>query len=456
MTFEKLNVNKEIVKALTELEIIEPTQIQELTIPLIQQGQDVIGMSKTGSGKTASFGVPLLEKVIPNQGVQVLIIAPTRELAVQISNELKKFGKYMKIKVATIFGGVAIGPQMEALTKSEIVVGTPGRLLDHLQRTTLDLSKTKHVVLDEADKMVDMGFIEDINLILSNTPKNKQMILFGATISNEIERIKQQHMNDPKTAKAESRVQDDLLEQYYYNIESREKFSLLVHLLKKENIQRAIIFCSARTTVDIVARNLKNAGINAESIHGKITQNKRLEAIEQFNKGQQKILVASAVAARGLDIKDVTHVFNYDLPQDPQEYIHRIGRTARAGESGKAITLLCDRDFESFNAILGKYSVNVQLLPKEDFKKVRFEVGRRNDRSGPGRFGHSGNRSGGFSSAGSRPRSAHGGHGRSFKHRSDSASSHNQHADHNSRSKNWRDEVSDKDNNQFGFHRKDF
>ncbi len=378
-TFEVLNVKQDIAKALQEEGIVKPTTIQEKTIPLLHLGKDVVGISRTGSGKTAAFGVPLLEMVHKGEGVQGLILAPTRELANQISQELAKWSKYININIATIFGGVSLDPQVHQLRKAEVVVGTPGRVLDHLQRGTLDVSKLRCFVLDEADKMVEMGFIEDVEKILSATPEERQVVLFGATISDEIEYLKDNYMNDVEIAEAELHVKKDLLEQYYYNVRPNEKFSLLVHLLKKEDTDRVIIFCSKRSTVELVQKNLRENGVKAEMIHGKMRQNKRLHVIERFNNDKVHVLVASSVAARGLDIRNVTHVFNYDLSQDPQEYVHRVGRTARAGEAGKAITLLSQQDFGCFGAILDRYGLDVVELPPEKFKRVQFRVQRRPD-----------------------------------------------------------------------------
>jgi ATP-dependent RNA helicase DeaD len=222
--------------------------------------------------------------------------------------------------------------------------------------------------------MVDMGFIEDVDQILQATPKNKQVLLFGATISHEIDRLKQRHMRNPVVAKADRHVKEEFLAQYYYNIEAHEKFSLLVHLLKKEDTDRSLIFCAKRTTVEIVTKNLRKQGIKAEMIHGKLSQNRRLSVMDNFKKGNPSVLVASAVAARGIDIKDVSHVFNYDLSQDPQEYIHRVGRTARAGESGKAITLLSPNDHDAFSSMLRNFDVTVNVLPRIKFPKLRFDA----------------------------------------------------------------------------------
>lgn len=373
MTFESLGVNEKIVRALKDCGIVEPTLIQEKAIPLAKSGADVVGMSKTGSGKTAAFGVPLLERVVRGQGLQALVLVPTRELAVQVGQELVKFGKYVGCSVATVFGGVSLDPQVERMARADIVVATPGRMRDHVERGNVDFSRLKCFVLDEADKMVEMGFIEDVTFILEAAPEGRQMLLFGATIAGEIKGLKNRFMRDPQVAQAELQVKEDLLEQYYYNVESYEKFSLLVHLLK--NVDRAIVFCSKRSTVELVAKNLRRHSVRAEMIHGRLSQNKRLRMMELFNRAKIDVLVASSVAARGLDVKDLSHVFNYDLSQDPQEYIHRVGRTARAGESGKAITLLSSRDHDVFRDILHKYPVTVKELPKGEFPRIGFDAG---------------------------------------------------------------------------------
>lgn len=382
-SFELLNVKQQIVEALREQGIEKPTTIQEKAIPAIHDGKDLIGISRTGSGKTAAFGIPMLEMVTKGDGIQGLVLAPTRELANQISKEMRKWAKYLDLSIATVFGGVGFDPQVRLIEKSEIVVGTPGRTLDHLMRGTLKLKNLKCFALDEADKMVEMGFIEDVEQILSASNDSRQILLFGATISNEIDHIKQKYMKDTVVAEAELHVKKDLLEQFYYNVPMNEKFSLLVHLLKKENTDRVIIFCSKRSTVELIYKNLRLHKIKAEMIHGKMTQTKRLSVIDRFNSEKASILVASAVAARGLDIKNVTHVFNYDLSQDPQEYIHRVGRTARAGEQGRAFTLLSHQDFDSFESILRRYVLDVVELPLEKFEKIRFETRSYGGNDGP-------------------------------------------------------------------------
>ncbi len=374
-----VNIRPEIVKALKEQNIHIPTKIQEKSIPLILSGKDVIGKSETGSGKTAAFAVPILERIDFKKGLQVLIVVPTRELAVQISKEFQKFGKYIRFSIAAIYGGVAINPQIDSIKHANIVVGTPGRLLDHVERRTINLANIGCIVLDEADKMAEMGFIQDIRRILDSLPKTKQVLLFGATLSEEIDQIKSKYMHNPEIVQAQTHVKPELLKQYYYNIKPHEKFSLLVHILKKKDIQRAIIFCSKRDTCEIVSKNLRSQGVKNEMIHGRLSQNRRLRVIEDFNKGRIPILVASSVAARGLHIHGVSHVINYDLSQDSEEYIHRIGRTARAGESGVAITLLDQRDHDTFYNINKRFSLQVEKLANEEFAKVAFDAGRRNN-----------------------------------------------------------------------------
>src|SRR3989338_1952503 len=387
MQFAELGLRQELIKSLQEEGIVEPTSIQEKGIPAILAGKDLVGISKTGSGKTAAFGLPLLEKLDKQQGLQYLIIAPTRELVVQIADEIRKFGKYFHFKMATVFGGVAIGPQIDAVEIAHVVVATPGRLKDHLERRTIDLSRIKAVVLDEADKMVEMGFIEDIEFILKYTPPKKQILLFGATISSEIDYLKKKYIDHPEVVESETYVQEEYLQQCYYNVKQFEKFSLLAHLLKKEKIKRAIVFCSARSTVELVTKNLRKQGFAAEMIHGKLNQSRKLQTIKDFHAAKFELLIASAVAARGLHIEDVSHVFNYDLSRDPQEYVHRVGRTARAGDSGKAITLLSEKDFDVFNDILKRYRhLKIEEMPLEPFEKLQFDA-QRPERRGFGREG---------------------------------------------------------------------
>lgn len=377
MNFRELKIKEEIVKALDELGIVEPTDIQNKTIPIIKSKSDIIGVSKTGSGKTLAFSIEILENINHGKGIQSLVVVPVRELAEQVAKEIRKFGKYLKQDVAVVYGGVSLTPQAEHLRKADIVVGTPGRLLDHINRGSLNLSKAKIVVLDEADKMATMGFIQDVEKILQATPKDRQTLLFGATIDHDIAKIRDKYMKSPVVLRSEAHVGSESLPQFYYDVDIREKFSFLVHLIKKEQPKLAIVFCSTIRTAEIVAKNLYKQSIDARVMHGKMSQYSRLKVLEGFHKGMPHVLVATAVAARGLDIKGITHIINYDVSRNSEEYIHQIGRTARAGGSGKAITLLSQNDYESFSAVLKRYPVKITKLPKEQFVRIPFDTGRR-------------------------------------------------------------------------------
>lgn len=368
----EVTLRPELAKVIEELGFNEWTEIQTKVIPLIQQGLDVIGQSKTGSGKTVAFGFPLLEKIVHGRGLQCLILVPTRELCEQVINELKKFSKYKKINILAIYGGVSINPQIHHIPKADVVVGTPGRILDHLERGTLNFNKIKILVLDEADKMFEMGFIDDVKRIISTTPKQRQTLLFSATISSDVYDIAKHYMNNPQRIKVQSYVEENLLTQYYYNIESRDKFSLLVCLLKKEYKGLKIIFCATRDRVDQLSRNLYKQGIQSQRLHGGLSQNKRKDAIQMFHNKKTDILVASDVAARGLDIKNVSHIINYDIPKTSKEYIHRIGRTARAGSEGKVISLISPQDHDNFRRILQDPLIKVAHLKTPEFERLPF------------------------------------------------------------------------------------
>jgi superfamily II DNA/RNA helicase len=401
MKFEELGLKPELLKATIALEYVETTEIQEKTIPVILSGKDIVGTSQTGSGKTAAFGLPILNSIVAGKGVQAIILTPTRELCVQVHDTLKMLGKYLPIRYACVYGGVSIGPQIDDLRRADIVVGTPGRTLDHLDRRSLALDKVKYFVLDEADKMLEMGFIDDIMKIIKHTPRTKQSLMFSATMPVQIRRIVDQYFNHPTLITGQKRVDNSLLRQVYYNIEPNQKFSLLVHLIKVQH-GVALIFCATRHEVDLVTDNLCRAGVKSVAIHGGLTQGKRLQVVDMIKKEHVKVLVATDVAARGLDIKNITHVFNYDVPRSPDEYIHRIGRTARAGEEGDAITLLTHVDYDKFSKVLSDRSLKVEkaMIPK--FENVMFERPRSN-------FG-GGGRGGGFRSSGGGYRPREGSH----------------------------------------------
>ncbi len=372
MKFSEMNIEKSVLDSLVEIGYENPTEIQKETIPLIKEGHDVIGQSETGSGKTAAFGIPLVERIEKNGKIQALVLAPTRELSEQISRELMKFSKFKRLNVSCIYGGVSIEPQISNLRHSEIVVGTPGRILDHIQRRTIDLRNIKIFVLDETDKMLDMGFIDDIEDIVRNVPRERQTLLFSATMPENIFRLRDRFTRNVKRIKTQTKVREDLLEQFYFDIDQNKKFSLLVHVIKKEEPNLSIIFCNTRVEAENVSKNLRRNKINAEVLHGGISQYRRNQIIDEFHRGKIEILVATDVAARGLDIKNVSHVFNYSIPKNSEDYINRVGRTARAGKSGKAISFLAKIDHQAFQEILNKYRPKVEKLETPRFPDLPF------------------------------------------------------------------------------------
>jgi ATP-dependent RNA helicase DeaD len=430
ISFKDIVQDDFILRSLDDLGFEHPTEIQAATIPPALAGRDLIGQAKTGSGKTFAFMIPILHTLTSEHSPQALILAPTRELCQQIVQESKKLAKHKRVRIAAIYGGVSINPQIDELEDAQVVVGTPGRILDHLERDTMRVGHIRTLVLDEADRMLDMGFIEDVGRIIQAIPPERQTMLFSATMPTEIKELTHRYQTDPVHIKTQVSVEEHLLPQYYYVVERNQKFSLLAHLIKEEKPKLGIIFCATRQIADVVAHNLQRYNVDASPIHGGLSQAKRDRVIEDFKSGKTKLLIATDVAARGLDIKNVSHVFNYDVPKNPDDYVHRIGRTARAGESGKAITLLENRDFEFFQSVLELPNVNPTELTVPQMRSLGFRRnidgdssprgGRRyEDRDdsrsrGPRR---SGERSGGY-----RPRESRALHGSS--HESDSHSSH--------------------------------
>ncbi|WP_425541792.1 DEAD/DEAH box helicase [Bacillus carboniphilus] len=325
----------------------EATPIQAETIPVTLQGYDVIGQAQTGTGKTVAFGVPLLERVnVRNSEVQGLIIAPTRELAVQVSEELYKLGQDKRVRVLSIYGGQDIQRQIRALKKGpHIIVGTPGRIMDHMNRGTINFNSVHTVVLDEADEMLNMGFVEDIEAILSKVPTERQTLLFSATMPGPIRSIANRFMKEPKVIRTKAKEMTvPQIEQAYVEVHEKKKFDVLTRLLDIQSPELAIVFGRTKRRVDELANALSIRGYTAEGIHGDLTQAKRLQVLKKFKSNSIDILVATDVAARGLDISGVTHVYNFDIPQDPESYVHRIGRTGRAGKQGTAITFVTPRE----------------------------------------------------------------------------------------------------------------
>lgn len=373
MNFEQLDIEYSLYKKIKEVGFIELTQIQSRCIPEILKGRDVVGQAETGSGKTLAFCLPILQTIQRSKGLQVLVLTPTRELCIQVSDVFREFGKTLGIKTTSIYGGVRIGPQIQHIPASHIVVGTPGRLLDHITRGTIDFKGISVLVLDETDKMLEMGFIEDVERIISTLPRQRQTLMFSATIPASVQGVAQKHLHSPLVVRTKPLVDTDKLSQIYYDIyKQRDKFSLLVHLLTNCTSGRAIVFCGTRKETDVVAQNLRRVGINAAAIHGGMTQTKRLRSLGRLKNHTTEVLVATDVAARGLDIQNVTHVYNYDVPKTSKEYIHRIGRTARAGKNGDAVTLLTRRDHDNFRRVQSDQQLRIEPAAFPRFKKVPF------------------------------------------------------------------------------------
>jgi ATP-dependent RNA helicase DeaD len=388
MTFESMKLKPEILKAVKEMGFTKPTNIQLRCIPPLLEGKDLIGQSLTGSGKTAAFGLPLINKIIPGKPTQMLVLTPTRELAHQVKDQLELFGKYLGIRATSIFGGVGYEQQIRNMQYSEIIVATPGRLLDHLKQRTANISTVSYVVLDEADRMFDMGFERDVDRILQMTPKNRQTILFSATMPPAAKKIASKYLKEPTHIQEELHVDKGLLKEIAYEIPKAKKFSLLVHLLKL-NKGTAIIFCRTKREVDRLSKNVRKQGFLVGTIHGDIPQNKRQKTMDLFKEGAMDILIATDVAARGIDIKNVSQIYNYDVPREPEDYTHRIGRTARAGTSGEAITLVTEYDAREFYRIVRNSNIVEQETPKFEFIEMeKFNNKENND------FGRMGERRG--------------------------------------------------------------
>ncbi len=363
--FKDLPLSAEVMKGIEELGFnnLFPIQAQAMT-PLLE-GKDVIGQAQTGTGKTAAFGIPMIERLNPEiKSVQGLVLVPTRELAVQVADHMGQFGKYTRLKVLPVYGGEPIGRQIHALKGGvQIVVGTPGRIIDLLERRILDLVSVRVVVLDEADRMLDMGFIDDIEYILSRVPSNRQTSLFSATIDQSVMKICGRYMKNPeKILVSKDEIALTQMNQYYMVVNPRNKFEILCNVLNENHIDRAIIFCKTRTDTDILADKLRNRGYDARPLHAGFTQSQRDFVTNSFRKRKLKLLVATDVAARGLDIQGITHIINYNVPLDSLVYFHRIGRTARMGQEGTAITLVGYGELTEFN--------NIKALTKTTIEEI--------------------------------------------------------------------------------------
>ena len=368
MQFNELNLSQELLMAVDDLGFEEMTEIQEKSIPLLLEGADVIGRSNTGTGKTAAFGIPAIESITESRKVQVLILCPTRELAMQACEELKKFSKYKKwVKTSAVYGGASMEKQIYELKRGvNIVVGTPGRVMDHIRRRTLKLDNLKTVILDEADEMLNMGFREDIESILSDVPQERQTVLFSATMPPEIMEITKKYQNEPVVIKIAAKHKTvDLIEQFYFEVAMGRKTDALKLLLAAYTPNSSMIFCNTKKMVDELTDSLVSAGFKAAGLHGDMKQAQRTQVMNSFKSGAVSILVATDVAARGIDVNGIDVVFNYDIPQDNEYYIHRIGRTGRAGHAGIAYTLVSGR--KQVNELK-----NISRYTKADIKEMEL------------------------------------------------------------------------------------
>ena len=365
--FTSLNLRDEVMQGITELGYSTPTPIQAGMIPLMLTGVDVIGQAQTGTGKTAAFALPILHNFQQQRHVQALVLAPTRELALQVADSMTEYGKHLNVRILAVYGGQPYGPQISRLNRGvDIVVGTPGRLLDLIERNALNIKHIHTLVLDEADEMLNMGFIEDIEKILAETPAERQTALFSATMPPRIRSLANRFMRDPQSVTIKRDNTNALaIEQRYYLVHESDKTNALTRLFEIEPIKSALIFARTRAETATLANELVVRGIPAEAIHGDLDQNARERVLGRFRANQLKVLVATDVAARGLDIDDISHVFNYHLPDDAEVYIHRIGRTGRAGKTGVAITLLSPREKRRMREVeaLTKQTVTKMELP---------------------------------------------------------------------------------------------
>jgi ATP-dependent RNA helicase DeaD len=377
--FEDLGLKKEILRSIKEAGFTAPSPIQAEAIPVVLAGHDMVGQAHTGTGKTAAFGLPALSNMNLNGGVELLVITPTRELATQVSDELFKYGRNLGIKTVTIYGGSSYNRQIDLIKRgASVVVATPGRLLDILKKNMIPDFAPSMVVLDEADEMLDMGFLDDINEIFSYLPTNRQTLLFSATMPAPIKVLAERILHNPKfisITKGETTNAD--IEQLYYVIEESERDDAIIRLMDAEKTKKSVVFCRTKSEVDRLSNVLSSAGYLANGLHGDMEQRQRETVIKGFKSNSVKVLVATDVAARGIHIDNISHVFNYHIPFDPESYVHRIGRTGRAGTKGKAITLLTPLEFKELQRIKAKVGTTMEhayVPSKNDLRKLNLET----------------------------------------------------------------------------------
>lgn len=364
MTFSEFKFHKDLLKGVKIAGFKEPSPIQQMAIPIISKGEDLVGQAHTGTGKTAAFGLPLMNKIAKKEIERALVITPTRELATQVSDELYHLGRFCGIRTITVYGGVGYGRQIALINKGvQVVVATPGRLKDLYKKGKIDSFNPEIIVLDEADEMLDMGFLEEIKEIFEYIPQNRQTLLFSATMPDPIKELSNEILSNPQfvAVSSEDSITNNVIEQSYYVIEEVQRDKAIVRLLETEETNKCIVFCRMKREVDRLTEHLQAMGFLAEGLHGDLEQTDRERIVKSYRRGESKIMVATDVASRGLDVKDVTHVFNYHIPFDPQSYVHRIGRTGRAGKSGKAITLVSTEEFRELQRIQKEVGAEMKL-----------------------------------------------------------------------------------------------
>ena len=373
MTFNEFNLKDLLQKAIDEAGFKEPSPIQEQAIPFVLAGRDIVGQAHTGTGKTAAFGLPILNNMKGNSGVEAVVIVPTRELAMQVSDELYRFGKFLGINTATVYGGQAYARQIKLIENAGIIVATPGRFLDLLRGDKIDI-KPDYVILDEADEMLDMGFLDDIKEIFTFLPKERQTLLFSATMPLAIKNLAKTILNEPEfITLTKSDVTNAKITQTFYVVDERERDDALIRLYDYKNPTKSIIFCRTKKEVDRLSTFMVSQGFMAKGLHGDMEQRQREEAIRAFKTSKLEILIATDVAARGLDVNDVSHVFNYHLPFDSESYVHRIGRTGRAGKEGVAISIVTPHEFRMLQKIEKNIGTKLEakIVPNIDSVKVK-------------------------------------------------------------------------------------
>ena len=364
MKFSEFNFHRDIAKGVKIAGFKEPSPIQEQAIPIIANGFDMVGQAHTGTGKTAAFGLPMMDKLAKGEIERALVITPTRELATQVADELYHLGRFAGIRTLTVYGGVGYGRQIALIHKGvQIVVATPGRLKDLYKKGKIDVFNPEIVILDEADEMLDMGFLEEIKEIFEYIPQNRQTLLFSATMPEPIKELANNILYQPEflSVVGDEETTNNIIEQRYYVISETQRDEAIVKLLETEEVNKCIIFCRMKREVDRLSEHLQALGFSASGLHGDLEQRDREIVIKAYRRGESKIMVATDVAARGLDVKDVTHVFNYHIPFDPQSYVHRIGRTGRAGKSGQAITLVTPEEFKELQRIQKEVGAEMRL-----------------------------------------------------------------------------------------------